>query len=111
MKALEGMKITFIQRKFFIQKNLADKLAVIAANNVGTILAHREMTQFRAERIPDALGDFTERITKFTREARPSTQRGSRNQKANRTTEARRHGVYTEKALGNKDKTKSNPKA
>lgn len=73
MQALEGVEITFIQHKFFIQKNLTDKIAVIAANNVRIIVAHRKMRQFRAERIPDALRDSTERITKFTREERSTT--------------------------------------
>ena len=40
MEFLEGMKITFVEREGFVQKNLADKIAIITTDDIGIICAH-----------------------------------------------------------------------
>ena len=40
---LQRMKVTLVERKIFVQKYLADKITIIAADDVRVVLAHESL--------------------------------------------------------------------
>ncbi len=40
MHLLERMKIALVEREIFVQKNLADKITIIAADDIRIVRAH-----------------------------------------------------------------------